>query len=461
MRRRSIRLVSIGALAATIALTACGDEGNTDGDAITVWTTDTLPDRVAATEAIIDDFTDETGIEVELVGVDEDNFQQVLTSAAAADDLPDVLGSLPLAAVRTLAGNELVDAEANRQVVDTLGEETFSSRTLELTREGDDQLAVPGDAWAQLLYYRKDLFEAAGLAPPETYGDILAAAEKLDSPELAGFTGATAAGDAFTQQTFEHLALANGCELVDDSGRVALDSPECVDAFAFYGDLVQNYSVSGAQDVDTVRAQYFAGESAMFIWSTLALDEMAGLRDDAMPSCPECADNPAFLAENTGIVTSLRGPDGDEPALFGEIQSWTVTVDAATEQSQQFVEFMLSDGYRDWLAIAPEGKFPARIGTQQDPSQFTEAWKTLPVGVDRQAPLSDFYPPEALDQLTSGPENMVRWGITQGQGDLIGATLGELPATQAVLDATSGQTDAQAAAEQAAEAVRSIQESLR
>ena len=35
----------------------------------------------------------------------------------------------------------------------------------------------------------------------------------------------------------------------------------------------------------------------MTIWSTCVLDEMAGLREDAKPSCPECESDPAFLAE--------------------------------------------------------------------------------------------------------------------------------------------------------------------
>ena len=51
----------------------------------------------------------------------------------------------------------------------------------------------------------------------------------------------------------------------------------------------------------------------MIIWSTFILDEMAGLRNDAKPTCPECKQDPAFLAENSGVVTAIQGPSGDEP----------------------------------------------------------------------------------------------------------------------------------------------------
>jgi multiple sugar transport system substrate-binding protein len=311
-----------------------------------------------------------------------------------------------------------------------------------------------------LLFYRTDLFDAAGLDAPESYDDIMAAAEALDSPDVAGFVGATTPGDAFTQQTFEHLALANGCEMVDEDGEVTMDSDECVAAFQFYGDLIGNYSVAGSQDVDTVRAAYFAGQAAMAIWSTFLLDELAGLRNDALPTCPECQGAPTFLAENTGIVAAVSGPDGDEPAQFGEVSSWAITATASADPAQQFVEYMLSDGYLDWIAIAPEGKFPVRAGTADNPTEYVDAWTDLDVGVDTKAPLADFYPQETIDILASGADAFSRWGITQGQGDLIGASLGELPVPAAIGELTSGGADAESAASQAAEALRTIQSSL-
>jgi multiple sugar transport system substrate-binding protein len=468
MRRFTRRAGSALVLAVVLILSACGGGdsgggGNGGGDPkrITVWTGDTLPDRVAATKAIIDKFTAKTGIQVELVGVDEDQFNQTLTSAAAAGELPDVIGSQPLASIRTLATNELVDTKATGEVVAALGADTFDARALDLTRDGDAQLAVPSDAWAQLLYYRKDLFDAAGLPAPTTYDAVLNAAKTLKKDNLAGFAGATAAGDAFTQQTFEHIALANGCQLVDDGGKITFSAPPCVGALSFYRDLITNYSVPGAQDVDSVRATYFAGQAAMAVWSTFLLDELAGLRNDALPSCPECAADPTFLAKNTGIVTGLQGPDGTQPAQFGEVSSWAIPVDSSADSAKQFVQYMLSDGYVEWLAIAPEGKFPSRKGPAAGSTEYVDTWKTLPVGVDTEAPLSKVYGPEVLDALQAGPEAFSRWGITQGQGDLIGASLGELPVAAAVAAVTGGGVDPQAAADEATAKLQSIQDTLR
>ena len=433
----------------------------TKGKAITVWTTDTLPDRVAATQVIIAKFTAATGINVKLVGVAEDQFNQVLTSSVAANTLPDVFGSVSLPQVRELAANNLLDTTAAAAVVKNLGTSTFSPRALQMTQDGSKQLAVPSDFWPQLLFYRKDLFAAAGLAAPKTYSDILADAKALNSSKVAGFVGATTPGAAFTQQTFEHIALANNCQMVNNSGKITFDSPQCVNALNFYGDLIKKYSTVGAQDVDTVRASYFAGKSAMMIWSSYVLDEMAGLRNDTKPSCPQCVADPTFLAKNTGIVSAIQGPDSNKSAQFGEIWSAAVRKGGATDSAKKFVQYLLSDGYLDWISFAPEGKIPVRLGTQEKPTEFADAWKTLPVGVDTKAPLSDFYPADVLKALQGGSKNVSRWGITQGQGALVGASYGELPVAQAVSEVTSGGVDAKAAAKEASAALVSIQDSLK
>ncbi|CAA9216495.1 MAG: ABC-type sugar transport system, periplasmic binding protein YcjN [uncultured Blastococcus sp.] len=462
---RRVRL-AVAAIGATALVAACGSDdsggggGGEDGGALVVWTLENLPDRVAAQEEIAAAFTEASGIEVELVAIDEDQFNQLLTSSAAAGELPDVVGALPLSGVQALAANELVDSEAAAAVVEDLGADTFSEQSLELTRDGDTQLAVPSDGWAQLLLYRQDLFDAAGLEAPETYEDILTAAETLDSPEVAGFTGANVGNDAFTQQTFEQFALGNNCQLVSEDGEVTLESDECVAAFEFYNDLMTNYSLSGAQDVDTTRAAYFAGQAAMVVWSSFILDEMAGLRADALPTCPECTADPAYLAKNTGVVTAIEGPDGEGGAQFGEIVSWAITVESQTDAATEFVSYMMEDGYEQWIGFSPEGKVPTRQGTADEATRFIDAWATLPAGVDTKAPLADFYPQDVLDALRTSPDTFSPWGITQGQGALVGASLGELPVPQAISAMTSGEVDPGEAAQQASAAVQEIADSL-
>lgn len=462
MKTSTTRVIAATAVAVTLLATACGrSEPERTPDSITVWTEENLPDRLAAQQKSAAEFTRRTGITVDVVGIAEDQFNQLIMSAAASGKLPDVVGAIPLAGVRSLAANELLDTAANAAIVQDLGAETFSDRALALTRDGDAQLAVPSDAYAQLLLYRRDLFAAAGLPAPRTLADVTNDARVLGGPDVAGFVGSTVPNDPFTQQTFEHFALADGCQLVNSAGDVSLDSPACVDSFSFYNDLIRNYSVPGAQDVDSTRATYFAGKAAMVSWSSFILDELAGLRADAAPSCPRCVNDPRFLVDNTGIVTALSGSLGSKPAQFGEVVSWSVLADSAAEPAKKFVEYMMGDGYLDWLGFAPEGKFPVRSGTPDDPQKFAEAWRKLPAGVDVKAPLSDFYPPDVLDSLAGSVNNFGRWGITDGQGGLVGAMLGELPVPQAISAMTEGELEPQPAAQQAEDAVTEIQNSLR
>ena len=459
--RTSGRILAV-ALLALPALSACGgdDEGGEAGSTLTVWSLENQTDRVQATQALADKFTAATGTKVKIVATDENQFSSLITNAAAAGTLPDVVGALPLAAVAQMSTNDLVDTDAAKAVVDTLGAGTFSPRALELTAQDGKQLAVPSDGWAQLLFYRKDLFDEAGLPAPDTFDKIRAAAEKLNTSDVAGITVATVPNDAFTAQTFENFALGNNCQLVDEQKNVQLDSPACRQTFQLYGDLVKNYSVPGAQDVDTTRATYFSGKAAMVVWSSFLLDELAGLRDDALPTCPQCKDDKEFLAKNTGVVTAIAGPGGT-PSQFGEITSWTITKGGKnTEASRKFVEYMLNDGYPGWLGIAPEGKFPVRKGTADDATKFSTAWNDLPAGVTSKKPLGEVYPADVVEALAKSPDTFQRWGFPQKQGTLVGATLGELPVPKAINALTSGELDADGAAQRATEDVKTIQKSL-
>ena len=460
-RSRTATLLAALALVAA-GCSSGGDDSGGGGDngdkTLTVWTIEDVADRVTAQKKMAQEFTQKTGTKVNLVAVAEDQFDQTITSAAAADTLPDVVAALPLSALRTLESGDLLDTDTPKKVVDDLGADTFAARSLDLTKDGDKQLGVPSDGWGQLLVYRKDLFDKAGLDAPTTYDKIQQAAQALNGKNgVAGITLATAPGSSFTEQTFEYLAQANGCELVDNDKKVTLDSPQCVRTFDLYSNLAKNYSVKGNQTDDSTRATYFAGKAAMVIWSSFILDEMAGLRKDALPSCAQCKSVPAFLAQNSGIVTSIQGPDGKSPSSFGEIVSFATTTSAPKDQSAKFIEYMMSDAYTQWLGIAPEGKVPTRQGTKAGDTSYLDAWQKLKAGVDTKAPLSDFYDPDVLKAVQEAPETFNRWGLPQGQGALVGAMQGPLPVPKALADLINGKGDATAAAQSAQKAVEDLQ----
>ncbi|MFJ8076685.1 ABC transporter substrate-binding protein [Streptomyces sp. NPDC096176] len=463
-KARRSRTIAVGLAtvlsAGLLAGCSTGDAAAPD-NRILVWTQENLPPRMAATEKILDRFTEETGVEVELVGVDENQLPQLIMSAAAAGRLPDVLAAAPMGQVWQMYSNDLLNTEVSTEIVERLGRKTFDATALDFTSDGDKRLGVPSDAWLALLAFRKDLLEKEGLPAPDTYEGVLKAARALDKDGRSGISLATDPADILTQQTFEGFAVGNDCRLVDDQGAVRLDSPACRTSFDTYDKLARGFGPPGSQNVDSTRATYFSGQSAMLGWSSFLLDELAGLRKDALPSCPECKKDPGFLARNTGLVTAMKGPDGKEPTQLGEVTSWAVTRTAETGASRTFVEYMMSKGYEDWFGMAPEGKIPVRTGTPDDTSKYQRAWRASSLGVDERRPMDEVYPRELLDQLIAGVSDMQRWGIAQGEGALVGATNGELPVPKAIGAMTGGQISPAEAAREAQDEVAALQESLR
>ena len=463
MKPRRLTALLIACL--LLAAAGCGgggdDESGDGGDnAITFWSAEDNAERVKVLQGIVDEFQTKSGVQVKLVTIAEDQLASQIQSASAAGSLPDVMGSLSLGFAHSLAADDLADGDAANEVIESLGRDTFSERALSLVESDGKPISVPADTWTQPLVYRKDLFEKEGLETPDTFEKIQAAATKLNQSGTAGIVAATKAADGFTQQTFEYFALANGCQLTDDQGNLQLTTPQCVETFQFYSDLINNGSTKGGQDADTTRAAYFSGKAGMIIWSSFLLDELAGLRNDALPTCPQCREDKTWLAENSGVVTAISGPSGSEPTQFGEVTNFSIIKDGNTEPAKQFVEYMMSDGYVQWLGFAPEGKFPVRAGTKDNPQEYIEAWSKLEAGVDTKAPLSDFYPEEVLTALTKSTDTMNRWGFQQGQGRLVGAQLAELPIPKALASEISGKLTADAAAKQAQADVEEIAQSI-
>ena len=457
---RALAAGTAAALGVGLLAGCSGQSSARSGNTITVWSEENLPPRMAVTQKLIDTFQKQTGIKVKLVGIDESQLPQLVESAAAAGKLPDVMGGVPLAPVWQMYSNGLLNTDATAKVLDSLGRSTFNANALKLTSDGSKALSVPSDSWQQILVYRKDLFAKAHLPVPDTYANIVKAAKTLDKGSMSGMSLADDPSDVFTQQSFEDFAVANGCQLVNAAGKVTLTSPSCERAFTTYAELAAA-GPSGTQTVDTTRATYQAGQSAMVVWSTYLLDSLAGLRDDVLPNCPQCKSDKTFLSKNSGIVTAMSGPDSAKSAQFGEISSWTVTKHANAPAAEKFIRFMMSSGYEGWLGMEPEGKIPVRDGTAADPRKYVTDWRGMKIGVSTLEPMDKLFSAQLLDQLLAGVGNMQRWGITQGQGALVGATEGSLPVPKAIGSMTGGDSLSPSdAAKQANSAVSALRKTL-
>jgi multiple sugar transport system substrate-binding protein len=124
------------------------------------------------------------------------------------------------------------------------------------------------------------------------------------------------------------------------------------------------------------------------------------------------------------------------------VRYFGITNDADTDAAMQFVEFSMDDGYMSTLSIAPEGKFPVRRGTNDNPTAFVEGWSKLPVGVDRKAPLTDLYDAETISTIVSGLDTAARWGVKEGQLSLASKIINSQAINRLVREYIDGERDA-------------------
>lgn len=434
-RSKTLKVFATSAL--TLAIS-----GVVHADTLRFWTTEEQPERLAKQQEMAAEFKSKTGVSVEVIPVSEKDLGTRATAAYAAGDLPDVIyHTLQYALPWAEAG--ILDTDAATEAVENLGASTFAQGALGLASVGDGYAAVPVDGWTQMIVYRKDLFEAKGLAAPDSYADVLAAIEALHNPpEMFGFVAATKVDENFMSQVLEHVFLANGVSPVDANGFNALDVAKTTEVLDFYK-AISKASPEGELYWKQSRELYFAGKAAMIIWSPFILDELAGLRDSAPPTIN---DDPTSteLASKTGIVTKFAGPSNPEGAAWGDVRYFGITTNADVDAAIDFVEFSMDEGYTQTLSIAPEGKFPVRRGDKDDATKYVKAWEQLPVGVDRKAPLKELYAPAMINEIVGGLDKAQRWGVTEGQLSLASKMINSQVINRLVREYIDGTRDAAA-----------------
>ena len=400
------RLLAATAPVALVAQLAAAQE-------LRFWTTEEQPERLAVQQQMAADFEEQTGIAVEVIPVTESDLGTRATAAFAAGDLPDVIyHTLQYALPWVEAG--ILDPDAATEVIEELGPDTFAQGALALASTEDGWASVPVDGWTQMILYRKDLFDEAGLEPPNSYENVRAAIEALHNPpEMFGAVAATKVDENYMSQVLEHIFLANGVSPVGEEGFTGFEEGPTIEVLEFYKALA-DASPPGELYWDQSRTLYFQGDAAMIIWSPFILDELAGLRDSNPPTINEDPTSPE-LAEKTGIVTNFSGPSNQDGAAWADIRYFGITVDADITAAQDFILYAMDEGYTDTLSIAPEGKFPVRLGTAENPQQFIQAWAELPMGVDRKAPMTEFFPQETIDEIVGGLDVAQRWGVEENQ----------------------------------------------
>lgn len=363
-----------------------------DKTVVEFWTTDNEEARIDVYEDIAARYMEQNpDVDLRIIPIDEASITQRLSTAVAANRLPDIV-RMGIERVSAFAADGILDQEAAGAVIADLGEDDFRAGPLAMVTDPDtgNYAAVPYDGWIQAIWYRQDVFNELGLEAPVTWEAIQAACEAMPGSGnlLYGITLGTDPGQNYGHQVFEQVAISNNAWPFDADGNVTMNTPEMIEALQFYTDL-QACAQPGPQYWRGAREAYELDEAGMLFYSTYIMDDLvdgSGLEDGGNVEVSE------DLAANTGFAPEMAGPNGS--ASYGQLVTLGI-MQGADPVAQDVVKFFMTEGYQDVLGLAPFGKVPVL-------ESAVDGWKGS----------SEYfanYSEETLEQIAGGYDSMSRW----------------------------------------------------
>ncbi len=154
---------------------------------VRVWTTQVAPDQLAGYDYYKESFeAAHPGIEIQWEHVSDDDAWPKLIAAYAGGNPPEIVSNLTPSWNATLyAQDKLI---MMNDVVEMVGKDDWMEGPLALHRAANgDQYGVPigGNAFAT-MWYRKSLFEKAGVEPPKDWAESVPVLKKLTTGGIYG-----------------------------------------------------------------------------------------------------------------------------------------------------------------------------------------------------------------------------------------------------------------------------------
>ena len=293
------RLAAAAAISAALASTGWAGELVINTDTSDPAPKKALEELIAAFEAKHPD------IEVRWNVFDHEGYKTSIRNFLTAD-APDLAA--------WYAGNRMapfVEAGLFEDVSDVWAEggldKTLASAAASMTIDGK-KWGVPYTYYQWGIYYRADIFEEQGIAPPETWAELLEACARLKAAGITPFAIGTKALWP-TGGWFDYLNLrVNGYEFHMDltAGKVPYTDERVKAVFARWAELVEpgyfidNHAALDWQDAVPLFVQ---GKAAMYLMGNFAVATMrdGGLKDEQIgflqfpeitPGLPKAEDAP-------------------------------------------------------------------------------------------------------------------------------------------------------------------------
>ena len=127
-------------------------------------------------------------------------------------------------------------------MVDDIGRDRFSANALaDMTSDGATY-GVPYYSHAQVMWYRTDLLEAAGLEVPKTWDEFYDAAVTLTKDGQYGAAFSCSPNDLLSTRYLNYYVVSAGSSLLNDDLTANLTSKEAIDGINFWLKVYKNCS---------------------------------------------------------------------------------------------------------------------------------------------------------------------------------------------------------------------------
>lgn len=276
----------------------------------------------------LDNFKEQTGITVNFQQLANDQLSNkiAVSSAAGGKDL-DVIAFRPLQETLLFSNNgwvEPLDSYISKSP-DFDAADFFQSAKDVNTVDGKTY-GIPLMTEREIVYYNKAMFKEAGITSvPKTMDELMEAAKKLNNTDkgIAGIAIRGKASDAVTQ--FSGFLRAFGGDFIVD-GKAAINTPEAIKAFQFYGDILKNYGPAGVANMGWTETQalFTQGKAAMRIDA----DSQYGFALDPKSS---------LISDQVGYFTMPAGPAGAKPF---NIVAWSLGISSGSQNKDAAWEFI-------------------------------------------------------------------------------------------------------------------------
>jgi multiple sugar transport system substrate-binding protein len=184
---------------------------------------------------------------------------------------------------------------------------------------------IPAFTFVDWMYYRKDWFQEAGIAPPKTMKEFVEAAIKLTDPAKNRY-GFSLRGGAGGFKFVIDMIEAWGSPIVVD-GKMAIDKAKAVEAVTVYAELLTKHKAvppSAPNDgYRQIMEAFKTGQTAMVWHHTGSLTEIAAaLKPEQFGTLPMPAGPALHIARLTYLFNAVMNPPRVD-AGFNWISFWT------------------------------------------------------------------------------------------------------------------------------------------